>query len=101
MTNNSQDSPSDAAIHVLISQVSDMREDVRDLRTDIKGLADDKVSYREWSQRNNEVNGRFSSQGREIGDLRTEIRAKSAPWWSVGALLVAASSFAWSIFRPV
>lgn len=54
----------------------------------MKDVIQSKVSYREWSQRNNEVNGRLSGLGREIGDLRTEIRAKSAPWWSVGALVV-------------
>ena len=100
-----------AALEVLISQVSDLRGDIRELRTDLKDLTETKVNYREWSQRNTEVNGRFSSLGREVADLRMEhrsdvasvraqIAAKSAPWWSVGSLVVAASALAWAIFAP-
>ena len=87
-----------------------MRTDIRDMRLDLKELTDTKVSYREWSQRNGEVNGRFSGLGREVSDLRTEHRsdiasvraqlaAKSAPWWSVGSLLVAVTALAWSVFK--
>ena len=89
-----------AALEVLVSQVGDMREDIREMRKDLKEVADNKVSYREWSQRNTEVNGRLSGLGREIGDLRTELRAKSAPWWSVGAVVIAAASLAWSTLGP-
>ena len=94
------DTMSNAALDVLISQVSDMREDIREMRDDLKEVTNNKVSYREWSQRNTEVNGRFQSMGREIGDLRTELRAKSAPWWTICAMIVAIGSFAWSVFGP-
>lgn len=89
-----------AALEVLVSQVGDMREDIREMRKDLKEVADNKVSYREWSQRNTEVNGRLGGLGREIGDLRTEIRAKSAPWWSVGSMIVAAAALTWTILGP-
>ena len=89
-----------AALEVLVSQVGDMREYIREMRKDLKEVADNKVSYREWSQRNTEVNGRLSGLGREIGDLRTELRAKSAPWWSVGAVVIAAASLAWCTLGP-
>ena len=89
-----------AALQVLVSQVGDMREDIRDMRNDLKTIGDNKVNYREWIQRNQEVNGRLGSLGREIGDLRTELRAKSAPWWSVSAVVVAVASLAWTIFNP-
>lgn len=87
----------DTAIGILISQVGDLRDDIKGLRDEVGKLSDNKVSYREWSQRNTEVNGRFTTQGREIGDLRTEVRAKSAPWWSVAAVLAAAASLAWQV----
>lgn len=87
----------DAALGILISQVDGLREDIKGLREEVGKVTDNKVSYREWSQRNSEVNGRFTTQGREIGDLRTEIRAKSAPWWSVAAVLAAAASLAWQV----
>jgi len=89
------------ALGVLISQVSDLRDDIRELRTDLKDLTETKVNYREWSQRNTEVNTRLGALGREIGDLRTEIRAKSAPWWSVGSMIVAALALAWTIIKPM
>lgn len=90
----------EAALGVLISQVGDMREDIREMRTDLKAMSEDKVSYREWSQRNAEVNGRFTSQGREIGELRLEIRSKSAPWWSVGSLIVSIVAIGYTILNP-
>ena len=88
------------ALQVLISQVGDMREDLREMRIELVKIGENKVSYREWSQRNTEVNGRFTSQGREIADLRTEIRAKSAPWWSVGSLIVSVAVLAYTILSP-
>lgn len=88
------------ALEVLVSQVGDMREDIRDMRNELKDIGDNKVSYREWAQRNTEVNGRLSGLGREIGDLRTEIRAKSAPWWSVGAVITSVGALAWTILGP-
>lgn len=90
----------EAALSVLVSQVGDMREDIRDMRNDLKTMSDDKVSYREWSQRNSEVNGRFGSLGREVGELRLEIRSKSAPWWSVGALIVSVVAVGYTVFNP-
>ena len=94
------DEPQNAALEVLISQVGDLRDDIREMRSDLKLLTETKVSYREWSQRNTEVNGRLAGLGRELGDLRAEVRAKSAPWWSVGSLVVAAAALAWAIFTP-
>jgi hypothetical protein len=90
----------ESTIGVLISQVEFMREDIRELSKDLKKANDDKVSHREWSQRNTEVNGRFHTQGREIGDLRTELRAKSAPWWSVGSVIVAVAALAYTVLGP-
>lgn len=86
------------SIAVLASRVNDLRDDIAEIRSLLTTIHTDKVSYREWAQRNAEVNGRFSGLGREIGDLRTEIRAKSAPWWSVGALIISAIALAWAVF---
>lgn len=86
---------------VVASQIGDLREDIRDLRGDISNARDNNVSRGEWVQRNSNVDTRFQNQGREIGELRLELRARRAPWWSVGALLVAAAAFAWSVLGPV
>lgn len=87
-------------IGVLASQIEFLRDDIKELRADVKEANDSKVSHREWAQRNAEVNGRFNTQGREIGDLRTELRAKSAPWWSVGAFITAVVAVAWNMLGP-
>jgi len=79
--------------------LTEVREDIREIRADLKDVVQNKVSYREWAQRNTEVNGRLSGLGREIGDLRTELRAKSAPWWSVAAVVVSALAIV-SAFIP-
>lgn len=91
---------SSAAIAVLVSQFEYLRGDVQEIQRYIRESDENKVSHREWSQRNEHVNSRLSALGREIGDLRTEIRAKSAPWWSVAAVITAAAGFAWSVLKP-
>lgn len=83
---------------LIFAELGRLREDVSELRKSVERSHENKVSHREWSQRNEHVNSRLSGLGREIGDLRTEIRAKSAPWWSVGAMVIATISVLWNIF---
>lgn len=45
-----------------------------------------------WSQRNEAVDGRINGLGREIGELRTELRSRRVSWPAVGALAVAAAA---------
>lgn len=93
--------PDDANItNVLVSQIEFLREDVRELSSKLDIANENKVSHREWSMRNEHVNSRLSGLGREIGDLRTEIRAKSAPWWSVGAVVISGAALLWAVFSP-
>lgn len=94
------DTESSTSIDILATQVSFLREDIRDLAKKVDESNDNKVSHREWSQRNEHVNTRLGGLGREVGDLRTELRAKSAPWWSVAAMIVAAIAVAWNILGP-
>lgn len=35
------------------------------------------------------VNERFEHQGKEIGDLRTEVRSRRVPWPTVGSFALA------------
>jgi len=51
-----------------------------------------------WEQRNTHVDFVIAGLGREIGDLRGELRAKRAPWWSVAAVVIAAAALLWSMF---
>lgn len=51
-----------------------------------------------WEQRNRHVDFVHAGLGREIGDLRAEVRSKRAPWWSVAAVVVAGAALLWSMF---
>ena len=77
---------------------AELREDFKQLRESVERASQDKVSRGEWGQRNEHVDSRLQGLGREIGELRTALAAKTAPWWSVGAVLVAGASLAWSVF---
>lgn len=90
----------ETSIEILATQVSFLREDIRDLAKKVDESNDSKVSHREWSQRNDHVNTRLGGLGREVGDLRSEIRAKSAPWWSVSALVVSIVAVGWNVINP-
>jgi malate synthase len=102
----------EATLAVVVSRIDDLREDVQHLRTDLADVRTGLVSRGEWEQRNNHVDSRFQAQslqsdtrhqqlGREIGELRTEIRARQAPWWSVAAVIVAGVALAWNIIGPI
>jgi hypothetical protein len=85
---------------VVASQIGDLREDIRDLRSDLSNARAGNVSRGEWVQRNSNVDTRFQNQGREIGELRTELRSRRAPWWSVAALFLSAIAVLWTILGP-
>lgn len=90
-----------ATLAVVVSRIDDIREDIAHVRTDVAELRTGFVSRGEWEQRNNYSDSRFASLGREIGDLRTEIRTARAPWWSVAAVLVAGLSLTWAVLSPL
>lgn len=85
---------------VLLRVVAERLADVQTSQTAIREqLTQQSASFvprGEWLLRNQHVDGTFSAQGREIGDLRAELRARRLPWptvvgaiVSVAALLVA------------
>jgi hypothetical protein len=88
------------ALAVVVARLDDMREDFAGLRRSVEASASEKVSRGEWGQRNQHVDSRLAGLGREIGDLRAQLQAKSAPWWSVLAVVIAGAGFAWSVLGP-
>ncbi|UUE19897.1 hypothetical protein [Microbacterium sp. J1-1] len=86
-----------ATLAVVVARLDDVREDIRDLRTDLSAHRIEMVSRGEWEMRNRAVDNRFDSQGREIAELK----AARAPWWSWASVLVASAAFAWAILGPV
>jgi hypothetical protein len=98
----------EVTLAVLGSQLKDVREDIRGMRSDLAAHRAELVPRGEWEQRNHHVDGRFQEHGREIATLRTSLETKvsaldakiiavetksdqrRAPWWAVGALVVSA-----------
>jgi len=94
--------PSDDAITlaVIASRLDDVRDDIGQMRGDMSGFAAKHVTRGEWEMRNAFSDSKFSGLGREIGDLRGELRARRAPWWSVAAVLVSAAALLWTLIGP-
>lgn len=108
----SDQQPDEVTLAVVAARLDDVREDIRGMRSDLATHRAELVPRGEWEQRNHHVDARFQDQGREIGQLRTELNAKAAelagdiknvdtkadqrraPWWAVGSLLVAAIALA-------
>lgn len=86
---------------VVAARLDDVRTDIAEMRTEVRQAAQHAVSRGEWGQRNEHVNSRLQELGREIGQLRTELASRRAPWWSVAAVLVAAAALVWSVLGPV
>lgn len=82
---------------VVIARFDDLRGAFEDLRDEVREARQSVVSRGEWGQRNAHVDTRLDSQGREIGQLRAELSARRAPWWSTWAVVLAAAGFAWSV----
>lgn len=86
-----------ASLAVVVARLDDVREDIRDLRTDLSAHRTEMVSRGEWEMRNRAVDARFDNQGREIAELK----AARAPWWSWASVLVAAAALMWAVLGPV
>lgn len=91
----------DPTLAVVVSRLDDLRTDFAELRGEVRTSTEQSVSRGEWGQRNAHVDTRLASLGREIGDMRTELHARRAPWWSTWAVALAAAGFAWSLLGPV
>lgn len=88
----------DPTLAVVVARLDDLREDMKALRAEVRSSTSSVVGRGEWTQRNNLVDGKFDTQGREIaqlrqdhaGDvagLRAELASRRAPWWSVVAAI--------------
>jgi len=102
-----QQPPDEITLAVVAARLDDLREDVKGVRSDLAIHRAELVGRGEWLQRNQAVDDRFQAQGREIGQLRTDLNTKTtvldgeikavdtkadqrrAPWWAVASLVVA------------
>lgn len=99
MTDNG-DTELKVALGVIQTSLIDIREDIKQLRADQNMNVTTYVTRNEWALRNQTVNDKFESQGREIGDLRIEIRGRRVHWTAIASLLVAVGVFFWSVVGP-
>lgn len=79
--------PTDDAstLAVVVARIDDLRTDVASLRAEIKDRDVTYVSRAEFEAWRTGI-------GREIGDIKASAARSRAPWWSVAAVAVAASS---------
>ncbi len=90
----------EVAVATLAATVGSLTSSVDALRQELRDDRKTYVQRGEWEQRNRTVDSNFSHQGREIGQLRTDVAARRAPWWSTLAVIVACASFLWSVLGP-
>ncbi len=83
-----------ATLAVVVARLDDVRDDLRAVRGDLALAAERSVGRGEWLMRNQAVDQRLADQGREIGDLRAEVRSRRLPWTTVATAVVAIASLA-------
>lgn len=94
-------SDDNATLAVVVARLDDLRADMQSMRDEIRKSSENAVSRGEWGQRNQHVDTRLNSLGREVGDLRKDLDSRRAPWWSVWAVTLSAGGIAWTILGPV
>lgn len=93
MTNSdAMDDSTRIDIAVINTKLDALTASVTELTKQIGLSNESKVSRNEWEQRNNYVDGRLQSLGREISELRIDIKTEKTnrPHWTaiVGAVVV-------------
>lgn len=66
----------DPTLAVVVARLDDLRESMTELRAEVRSSTANVVSRGEWVQRNQHVDGKFDSQGREISHLRAEVASR-------------------------
>lgn len=88
--------PADPHTAVVIARLDDLRSDFAAIRQQLADQSAALVPRSEWQLRNIHVDETFKSQGREISDLRTELRSRQTPWTAkasaIGSILAVSLS---------
>lgn len=88
------------ALGIIQNSLIDIKDDIMQLRQAQNMNVTTYVTRNEWALRNQTVNDKFSAQGREIGDLRAELRGRRVHWTAIASLLVAVGVFFWTVVGP-
>ena len=82
----------DPTLAVVVARLDDLRESMTELRAEVRSSTANVVPRGEWVQRNQHVDGKFDSQGREISHLRAEVASRRTPWPAVAGAVTGAGS---------
>ena len=66
----------DPTLAVVVARLDDLRESMTELRAEVRSSTANVVPRGEWVQRNQHVDGKFDSQGKEISHLRAEVASR-------------------------
>lgn len=90
-----------ATLAVVVARLDDLRVQVASLSDKLDAHRGEMVPRTEWMQRNATVDERFQDQGKDISDLRAELAARRAPWWSVVSAITAVVAVAVVIIQSI
>jgi hypothetical protein len=85
---------------VIVAMLTDVKDDVKVVREQLDRMPERFVSRGEWGQRNEHVTTQLMTHGREIGQLRSDLANRRAPWWSTWTVVLSAAALAWAILGP-
>jgi flagellar biosynthesis chaperone FliJ len=92
MTSENDNEQTKIDIAVINTKLDTLTQHIEQLTRQVNVSNDSKVSRNEWEQRNHYVDGRFQALGREISELRIDIKTEKTnkPHWTaiVGAIVV-------------
>lgn len=91
----------DATLAVVVARLDDLRAQVASLSDKLDAHRGEMVPRTEWTQRNATVDDRFNAQGKEIADLRAELAARRAPWWSIASAIAAVIGVALVVIQSI
>ena len=77
---------------LVVERLDDLKESVSNVQAQLGLQAASFVPRGEWVLRNQHVDETHRSLGREIGDLRTELRSRRLPWPTVLGAIVSVAA---------
>lgn len=84
-------------LRVVAERLADVQTSQVAIQNQLTAMGSTFVPRGEWALRNANVDGMFAGQGREIGDLRVELRARRLPWPTVLGAVVSVLALALSL----
>ncbi|MDM8084757.1 hypothetical protein QUV83_08280 [Cellulomonas cellasea] len=90
-----------ATLAVVVARLDDLRGDVSRLSDTLTAQRGELVGRGEWMMRNQHVDSVTAGLGREIGDLRGDVRSRRLPWPSVAAAIVSIAALGLTVTQAM